>query len=123
MLATASTRPEVAAAGRVSHRGVAARRREKAASRNRGAIPRRRPGLDRDEEAEVGPAGATNTPGPWHPVAKEPNAMTTVTRTRRRAKPSSPATGSFRWVLQPGLYGSPGLLLIAVTRGDGRQVR
>lgn len=36
-------------------------------------------------------------------------------------KPLQPATGSCRWLLQPGLLGTPGVLLITAMLANGRE--
>jgi hypothetical protein len=48
--------------------------------------------------------------------------MSNLTKTRRDVKarrPLTPATGSCRWLLQPGLAGTPGLLAITVKIAGG----
>jgi hypothetical protein len=44
-----------------------------------------------------------------------------MSTTARSRKPPQPATGSCRWLIQPGLLGTPGVLLISTTRSDGRE--
>jgi hypothetical protein len=44
--------------------------------------------------------------------------MSTTTRSR---KPLQPASGTCRWLIQPGLLGTPGVLLITAALTNGRE--